>query len=195
MNKPAFLVEGAMEQQIVQDLCPGAAVRLLNCNGDQVALAAIASRVGTLARLLQKRFSPIFVVFDRERRAATTTQLRVELQKLVAQERISVPIVIGIPDRMIENWILADLESLSRAARIERTLFTPAFEGTCGEAKLKEMLPKDSVYVKTINGVRWFANGNPEVMKQNSPSFREFAEALSPVACRWLAQKRLVLTQ
>jgi hypothetical protein len=41
MNRPAFLVEGKMEQLIVQSLCQGAPVRLINCNGDNVALGSV----------------------------------------------------------------------------------------------------------------------------------------------------------
>ena len=55
MSKPAFFVEGKTEQRIVQTLCPGCPVRIINCNGDGVSLEAISKRVGTLARLLHEK--------------------------------------------------------------------------------------------------------------------------------------------
>jgi hypothetical protein len=181
-----------MEKLVVEALCPGSAVRIINCNGDDVALEAIAKRVGTLARLVHNRFSPIVVLIDREQRQAESSKIKRELLALLSQENINGPVVVGVADRMIENWILADCETFSRLANIKITLPEDGFEGTGGEARLKALLPNSLTYVKTIHGVEWIKNCDADTLRQKSASFREFANALSNVKCSWLAQKRLL---
>jgi len=66
-------------------------------------------------------------------------------------------------------------------------------EGAAGEARLKELLPETSIYVKTIHDVEWFKSCDSEIISQNSASFREFVSALANLKCRWLAQKILPL--
>jgi hypothetical protein len=192
-NMPAILVEGRMEKLLVEALCPGSCVRIINCNGDEVSLEAIAKRVGTLARLEQKRFSPIIVLLDREGRAAESSKIKRELLALLRQENVAVPVIVGVPDRMIENWILADIETVARFIQIKTKPSTQPFEGTAGEARLKELLPETFTYVKTIHGVEWFKNCDSEIISQNSASFREFVSALADLKCKWLAQKKLPL--
>jgi hypothetical protein len=67
MPEPAFLVEGQMEQRIIQSLCPNKPVRLIRCNGDDVSMAAIARALNARLRLLLN-YSPIIIILDRERR-------------------------------------------------------------------------------------------------------------------------------
>ena len=62
MKRPAFLVEGHLEQRFVQAVCPGSSVLRLNCNGDKVAIEAVAKRVGTLGRRVHKKCSVLGVV-------------------------------------------------------------------------------------------------------------------------------------
>ncbi len=191
-NKPAFLVEGRMEKLIVESLCPGSAVRIINCNGDEVSLEAIAKRIGSLSRLIQNRFSPIIVIIDREARDAPSSKIRRDLSALLTQEHINVPIVVGVPDRMIENWILADAGTFATIINRKSNAISESFEGTAGEARLKELLPDNITYVKTIQGVEWFKSCDADTICQNSASFREFANAIADVKCPWLAIKRLL---
>jgi hypothetical protein len=193
MSKPAFLVEGKMEQLLVQRLCPGTPVQIINCNGDNVSLHAIGKKIASLARLLDKRgHRPIVIVFDREKRSETTKTIKQQLVTLLQKDGVTAPVILGVPDRMIENWILADLDNFCRLAGVNNTSLSRDFEGTCGEAKLKKLLPKGFTYVKTIHGVEWFQTSDPDSISKNSLSFREFAEALTAVKCRWLSERRLL---
>ena len=132
------------------------------------------------------------MIFDREGRDATVTDIKTALLGLLKAEGIETDTILGVPDRMLENWILADFETFCRLANVERTLFNPATEGTAGAAALKKLLPTGVPYVKTIHGVEWFIASNPEVMKQNSASFRQFGDEMKPLSCRWLSQGRLL---
>src|ERR1700692_1702768 len=109
MPDPAFIVEGHMEQLIIQKLCPGKPVQRLEINGDQVQISAIVDRIEIIYRILNNRFFPVCVVFDREGRQATCDEILAEVvTEMVARKLDIDQFRIGICDRMIENWILAD---------------------------------------------------------------------------------------
>jgi hypothetical protein len=193
MTNPAYLVEGDLEQKFIQKLCPGCPVRKINCNGDDVSLEAIGKRVGTLGRLLHKRHSPLIVVFDREGRTETAQAIEVNLSEVLKEEAIQVPVVIGVADRHVENWILADYETFAGSARISRGLPLRSFEGKKGKSAIKKALGSNRSYVETIDGVAWLIAARPAVVAQNSPSFKRLAEALVSLECRWLNQGHLGL--
>ena len=132
MTKPAFLVEGDLEQKFIQATCSKCPVQKINCNGYEVSVESIAKRVGSLARLLHKRYSPIIVVFDREGRDASLEEIEMEFMALIGREEIEVPIIVGIPDRDIENWILADFEMFEQITGIKRPA---AREGIRGQER------------------------------------------------------------
>jgi hypothetical protein len=51
MSNPAYLIDGHLEKKVIQQICPGAIVRILQCNGRDVSLQAIANRVASHCRL------------------------------------------------------------------------------------------------------------------------------------------------
>lgn len=105
----AFLVDGHMEQKIAQRLCAGCPVRILNINGRDVQIHAIAKQVATQFRLLNNRYYPVVILIDREERDVSADDLAKALVN--EAERQGVPrdqLIVGVADRMIENWILAD---------------------------------------------------------------------------------------
>ncbi len=191
MNSPAYLVEGDLEQKFIQTICPGCPVSKINCNGDEVGLVAIGKRVGTLGRLYHKRHSPLVVVFDREGRALEANAIELALMELLKQEAIDVPIIIGVADRHIENWILADYETFAEAARISNPPGAQSFEGHKGKSVIKKALGKNRPYIETIDGVAWLSAARPGVVCQNSPSFKRLTDALADLPCRWLSQGQL----
>lgn len=194
MNKPAYLVEGDLEQDFIQTICPGCPVRKINCNGDNVNLEAISKRVGTLGRLLHKRHSPIIVVFDRESRIETCEEIEVRFLDLLRAENIQVPVVIGVPDRDIESWLLSDYEMFISSAKLTREAPPSSFEGKSGKAAINKcQLGHGGAYVPTIHGVAWLKAARPGVMRQRSPSFERFAASLSELECWWLQQQALAI--
>lgn len=194
MNRPGYLVEGDLEQKFIQNVCPGCPVRKINCNGKTTSIQAIAKRVGTLGRLLHKTCSPLIIVLDRENREQSSEQMEKELGAAIEQEKIDVPVVLGIPDRNIESWILADNEMLFQVAGIVTKTVPPFCEGKNGKSLIKHALCGGRTYVETIDGVQWLKAARPAVMQKNSPSFSRFFSALSELDCRWLKQLELPLT-
>jgi hypothetical protein len=186
MINPAYLVEGDMEQDFIQSICPGAPVQKIGCNGHTVSVEAIAKRVGTLGRMLQRRCSPIVVIFDREERPLSALELEGAFLTAVQKEGITATLIIGIPDRDIEAWILADLKAFAESAGISLPQNAGPFEGTKGKSGIKALLPAGKSYVKTMDGVKWLKNANPAEIAKQSPSFLRLQKQLTVLECWWL---------
>jgi hypothetical protein len=188
---PAYIVEGDLEQDFVQSICKGAPVRRIGCNGDRVEIAAIAKKAATHARMLQRKYDPIIIVFDRERRDETVESLKEQFITALRLEGVTATLIVGIPDRNIENWILADLPSLAESIGVEELTFKN-YEGESGKNKLRQLLPEDKVYVETLHGVIWLKNSNPLTIRQNSASFAMFIQQLKSLECWWLKETRIL---
>lgn len=185
MTKPAFLVDGHTEQRITQRICPGAPVRMLNLNGRDVEISAIAKLVASQYRLLGNRYHPVVVIIDREDRAQTAAEVKETLlRELLALGVPSNQLIVGVADRMIENWILADSGCTDLLKdNTER-------DGCHGKSVLKTCLSNGNTsYHGTTLGVDLFCKINPAVAASNSASFRAFAEQIKPF-CEWIGRSQ-----
>lgn len=193
MTKPAYLVEGDLEQKFIQSTCIGCVVRKINLNGENVSIQAIAKRVGTLGRLLHKRSSPIIVVFDRENRKESVEEIEDLFNKCISSENIDVPIILGIPDRNLENWILSDYDMISEQfPDFKVTGDLSGYEGKNGKAIIKKLFGSEK-YIETIHGVQLLKSTRSSIIYKNSQSFSRFYSALN-VRCQWLQQSSLPVT-
>ncbi len=186
ITQPAYLVEGQHEQMFIQDVCPGSPVQRINCNGNRTSLQAIAKRVGTLGRLLHKRYSPLVVIFDREGRRESPEEIERAFAGLMAQEEIDCSIILGVPDRNVESWIIADFEMFARCIDLKSTSIPIRSEGKNGKAIIKKLLGKRKRYVETIEGVAMLKAARASIIRSQSPSFNRLFTALSPLDCWWL---------
>lgn len=183
MPSPAFLVDGHLEQKVVQRICPDSVVRRLQCNGDNVALDAIAKRVTSHCRLLGGKHYPLLVVIDREERQQSAEAISAELLALIKAEGITDIVVIGVADRNIENWIIADTEMLMTANPGISPSWGSVTDGFDGKAQLKRVL---GAYHETTTGVNLLLNCRPSTMKEASPSFNNFLQQITLAQCHWL---------
>ncbi|MBS1522432.1 MAG: DUF4276 family protein [Bacteroidetes bacterium] len=176
MSSPAFIVDGFTERNIVQQICPGKPIRRTDLNGKNVSIEAIAKKIASLIRLLNNRHYPIIILVDKEDRNMSNEEMCQKLRQLIIEEGINdIELKIGVADRMIENWILADWGKITQnAAKPENT------DGLKGSSRLKELLGS---YGKTTDGVDMFINADPSIIYQNSPSFRLFADQLKDIEC------------
>jgi hypothetical protein len=190
MTRPAFLVEGDLEQMFIQNACKGQPVKKVICNGKDVSLSAIAKRVGTHGRLLQRRCDVLVVIFDREDRSDPIERIEEKFRTELVREEISIPVIVGIPDRDIENWILADYQTFSESAGISSTPPIAVDDGNKGKSCIKMCLGGKK-YVETIDGVKWLKSARATVIKDSSPSFKRFYEAMMAIPCWWLQQESM----
>lgn len=186
MTKPAFFVDGQTEQKIIQTICPNIPVQRINCNGDCVELSAIARRVASLVTVLNNKYYPIIIIIDRESRKEKFSDISEKLTDEIKSLGINNDIIVNVADRMFENWILADIESLKKNRKISASKLKATYENTNGKAQLKKLL---ETYHETTDGVELFLSSNPKTIKKNSESFNRFVENVNKINCKWLKNK------
>lgn len=180
----AFIVEGHMERKIIQAICPGSPVRLLGANGDHVAVAAIAKHAALHINTLKNNY-PIILIFDRENRSSSCGRIASDLVLELSSRNIDTKnLIICLPDRTTENWILpflgADLQMASSTGRLN-------CEGLDGKKEIKALFKaKKRSYMETVDGVDLFNQIDQASLIQSSPSFKHLFESLRN-HCRWLS--------
>jgi hypothetical protein len=189
MPEPAFLVDGVMEQRIIGRICQGKTVQRLNCNGTDTPLEVIVNRIEFHVRILNNRYSPIVVLIDREKRSSTCQEIGAQISRLLNDRGYAGQFVIGVVDRCIENWILADWGSVVERFKEHDILPAPGdahFEGTQGKTELKKLLPRELLYNEPTWGKDMFLSCRPDRMYENSASFRSLIDQLD-LPCAWLS--------
>lgn len=184
MSNPAFLIDGFTEKLILENICPNTKINRINCNGNSVSMCAMAKRICTLIRLLNNKYYPIFVIIDREDREASASQIVEDLGNEIKKVGIKDDVRIGVCDRMIENWTLADWDSFKHSTGIDETMTKPFhFEGTQGKTQIKKYYPN---YQETTDGVEFFLKANPVIIFENSNSFKMLISKVRDINCIWV---------
>lgn len=182
MPNPIFLVEGQTEKLFIEQVCNGAKILRLEINGRNVALDAIVGRAATLVRLQQGRTSPSIILFDREDRRESAHEIAQEVSTKMRQILPSEHVIVGVADRMFENWILADWDSLRSMAPNLPAAAPAATDGLNGKAELKRLFGN---YSKTVDGPRLLRSARATFIRLNSASFASLHAQLS-IPCWWL---------
>lgn len=181
MPKPAFIVDGFTEKALVQALCPGHPIIRTNLNGRDVKITAIVQNIAVQIRLLNNRNHPIVVLVDKEQRSETAAEIVTSITDGLREAGLKdQDIRVGVADRMLENWIAADWQSLAG-----ETPRPTAIEGANGSALIKRVKGR---YHKVTDGVELFLNANPVEMYRNSDSFRAFVQVLGDIECDFVGR-------
>jgi len=187
--KPAFFIDGQMEKLILQRLKIDAPIRITGLNGKKVTIPAIAKKIAPSIRLLQRKHDPIIILIDREGRAICSKKIISELHKELEKNGANKNnLIIGVADRMIENWILADWDNFVSITEINAQSVRPSsFEGMYGKRQLKKYYP---FYQETTDGPKLFCNAKASIIKKNSKSFFEFISPIMSINCNciWLTR-------
>lgn len=180
-NDIVFLVEGHLEQKFIQNICPKKIVRRLQCNGSEVKPAAIAKRITSQCNLLRGRYRYFIVIIDKEDRNCSPSEFEQQIQEELRKNNNTENVIIGVPDRMIENWILADINTVNRYCNPPIPA-NSSFEGENGKSILSQHMNR---YHSTTIGVEMLHKCNPSSMK-NSHSFSIFFEKITQtIDCWW----------
>ncbi|TWT23546.1 DUF4276 family protein [Luteimonas marina] len=175
--KPAFLVDGVTEQKFIQTICKDRPVKIINCNGDSVSAEAIAKRAASLIRLWGGRCFPIVILVDRESRGESAENFCATLVDSIRDEGIEDQLIVGVADRMIENWMLGDPDIWPDAEDLDDV------DGFRGSSVVKQRMPE---YGKAANGPSLLARCKASAISLRSRSFRTFIDQLSLLRCAWL---------
>ena len=121
---------------------------------------------------------------DREGREATATEFAAELEAAIRAEGVTDNIVLGVADRAIENWILADGETVRPLCK-DDVPYPRQPDGFKGKGKMKKLIPD---YHETTIGVDLLTQCHASRMMMTSLSFKNFWDQLSENDCLWLAR-------
>jgi len=182
MSNPAFLIDGFTEKLILERICQNKKINRINLNGNSVSISAMAKRICSLIRLLNNKYYPIIILIDREDRSQSIEEISSELRNEINKEGILDEVRIGVCDRMIENWILADWDNLKGCIEKPDIDKPDQIEGVSGKSLMKKLY---SGYQETTDGVNFFMSSNPDIIYQNSNSFKFFIEQIKDIPCFW----------
>jgi len=173
------LVDGHTEQRFIQQICPGRPVQRLGLNGNTVSASAIAKRAATQIRLWGGKYYPIVLVIDHEDRIVTPADFSGQISDSFISEGIKEDVRICVAMRMIENWIIADAETVG-------WMDPPSsVDGLHGANVLKKILGQ---YDKAGDGPDLLGACRPSKIALRSSSFESAKKLLSDISCHWLAR-------
>lgn len=192
-NRPVFIVEGDMEQDFLAAICPGSIIRRIPANGDDVLLDRIAERTAALIATLPAKAYPIFIVFDREGRAANCEAIEAALlQKMIALG-VNDEISIYVADRDTESWILTDADVLIALGLADVSLRSANCESVKCKGRLKFMYrARGHAYSERADGTRLLKSCSAGRIAARSRSFARLRSgiqqslAAAGLTCAWL---------
>ncbi len=155
LNKCVFFVDGpteihSLKRKFLQDYYVSPVVRITGCNGKDVSIDGyVSASFGTLLLALNDSFHFIIFIVDRESRDISSPRFATRLKNALINEVISRTrhreadlidkIFVCIPDRMFENWILADIDGIKSADElIIDSAVQNQFDGHNGVSELKK---------------------------------------------------------
>ena len=103
---------------------------------------------------------------------------RQEITEVLAKKGIVMDIRIGVADRMIGNWILADADALNNHPEIPTET-----DGISGKSWMKKIKTN---YSETADGPDLFLKADALKIYEQSPSFKHFVDQLKDLDCFYL---------
>lgn len=182
MTEPAFFVDGYMESAIIKKIGCDYPIRRIDTNGRDVSAAAISRKIELLYKTLNNKNYPVFIIVDRECRDSSCDDFRREIEVEIISRGLDIgQFRICVCDRMIENWILADPETILRKYE---NFKRRNYEGEYGKAFIKKLFRPESPYNESTDGVNMFVEARASEMRKNSASFAVLYEYLDD-RCWW----------
>lgn len=161
--------------------------RKADCNGKSVSVTGYCQK--TLPILLfatGTTFENIMLVVDLEQRKQSPEKfanaIKKELKQKISENikfknKFPFNLMACSPNKMFENWIVADVEGIKDKQELIRTdSIQQDYDGKSGTTILKNMMI--GKYKKTFHAETLFKAVNIERAKINSPSFNSFCEQL-----------------
>lgn len=141
MEKIAAIVEGHTEAHFVKATYASVHVTRAIPNGRTVAIDVIVEAIVDAIEVLGGSISKVLILLDREDREMSAIDMAAAIRAGILQKCTGRTLYIGVTDRQIENWIIADEKKM-------RSLFDSTFQyagdGTFGKGTLQSL--SDGVY-------------------------------------------------
>jgi hypothetical protein len=127
------------------------------------------------------RCKRVVVVLDFEERGQPYQTFVDHLRAEFSCTDLGVPVGVAVPNRMIENWYLADIEHLSaNKVFLKRNLRQRNYEGCHGKSQMKKFMRRPHTYSETKHGPEMFAILRFPVARTHSSSFDAFLALMPP---------------
>jgi uncharacterized protein DUF4276 len=133
-----------------------------------------------VAMLNAYKCNKAIIVLDFEMRNIAYSRFIKSIETLLDSKRYDIPVYVAVPNRMIENWYLSDIEILSKKkSYIKDKIKQKKYEGKDGKKELKKCFVRKFTYQETKHGPELFAIIRFDVARKNSPSFDTFLNLLN----------------
>lgn len=176
MERIAAIVDGHAERHFFS-IAANAHVQDAIGNGISVPIDHIVEDAILAMRALSFDIKTVVVIFDREGRSETVQELASAVADRLAPHSSGRNLAVGVKDRHLENWILADPETVCSKLGLQD--YTYSHEGLRGKPVLSQMVGYRLSYVDTATLLKsCFASR----IASNSPSFAHF---LGQLSCAW----------
>jgi hypothetical protein len=117
----------------------------------------------------------IILMLDLEARPDNCDSFIALLDSEIKKHNLGVSVSFIVPNTMIENWYLADIEYLSKKkAFLKDNLKQKNYEGTHGKAEIKKLFKREYSYSETDHGPQMFVLIRNSVASKHSPSYKRF---------------------
>lgn len=158
----------------------GSRIRVMKADGPRghmVTPEALASSCKKQIELLRAYgCSSVAVITDYEGRAGNIDSFCGQLNKLFAGYALKIAVVAYCADRMIENWILADVSYLASKKKYLRSVKQRCFESTNGKVELKKLFQHGHDYNEVRHGAELFSLIRAPYAVKQSASFKKLQE-------------------
>lgn len=119
------------------------------------------------------------IMLDFEQRTLDYDKFYRQMNSKIQKYDLGLPVFLAIPNTMIENWFLADIENLSKKKKyIKSRLKQKGYEGRHGKKEIKKCFESKYTYSETKHGPDLFKTIRLQVASKNSSSFNNFLKIL-----------------
>jgi 5S rRNA maturation endonuclease (ribonuclease M5) len=180
MGKIGVIVDGPGDYNSLRTRFTGNC-RILKTDGPRGHTVSISDIVNSsrkqVSMLRDYACEKVVVLVDFEMRGDDYAEFVTNLRHTFTSHYIDCHVDVAVPNRMIENWYLADIEHLSRQKTfLKNNLRQKNYEGLNGKEELKKCFASGYSYSETTHGPRLFAILRFDVARQNSASFSDFLQ-------------------
>lgn len=132
-----------------------------------------------IAMLAAFRCSKVIILTDFECRKCKYNEFLNDLDKELDKIDFGIKVEVAVPNQMIENWCLADIEACSRSKTfIKNKLKQKKYEGSHGKKEIKKLMEAKYSYSETKHGPQLFSIIRDSVAIKNSNSYKIFLDKI-----------------
>jgi len=161
----------------------GSLCKILKTDGPRGHTVTIADLArGSRKQINMLRFfvcTSAIVMTDFEQRQESYRQFVSRLTLEFSKQGFDLDVRVAVPNTMIENWYLADVEQLSRKkSYIKSKLKQRSYEGKHGKHELKRIFKRGESYNEVKHGAELFCTIRFPIARNNSISFEYFVSCI-----------------